>query len=407
MKRFLFFPQNETHVQNLLPVAKRIEDSGAEVVWFNASDIFKQYIFKELPELKQIVPNTIPAVSFYRMGAKEQLKFIGEFRKYLKANPIKGFDALIISNDGALQRAVYAHMRPVKLFYILDAIITDNTFSLFDALKHSEHKGHDIRDYIKLKTKLSMMRLFRYLPFNYYFPSEIGTVKADKMFVMSDYVREILQTRGLSKKDIVVSGLPRFAPIFSKYRRTEPQLRTGKLRLMLLTQSPAWHGDQLLAEIQLVHLHDVLKTIDEYRRENQLDLELVLKIHPRDKAEAWDKYFQEFPFMVRPEKPLYEELQNVDSVLAASSTVLVESMALGCRIGVIMMMGRYWRYKRSFVSHPEIPKFETREALHKYLGELVASKERTEMPKEVVEHFISFDCEKADETIANEIMASF
>ena len=53
------------------------------------------------------------------------------------------------------------------------------------------------------------MRVIRYLPFNYLLPSEIGTVRTTKMYVLGDYVKEVLKTRGIPDKEIVACGLPR------------------------------------------------------------------------------------------------------------------------------------------------------------------------------------------------------
>ena len=46
------------------------------------------------------------------------------------------------------------------------------------------------------------MRVIRYLPFNYLLPSEIGTVRTTKMYVLGEYVKEVLKKRGIPEKEM-------------------------------------------------------------------------------------------------------------------------------------------------------------------------------------------------------------
>ena len=88
------------------------------------------------------------------------------------------------------------------------------------------------------------MKVIRYLPFNYLLPSEIGTVRTTKMYVLGEYVKEVLKNRGIPEQEILACGSPRFRKIL-EYRHPGSIMNPMEGLVMTLTQSAVWHNDHV------------------------------------------------------------------------------------------------------------------------------------------------------------------
>lgn len=396
--KILFFPQNETHLANMLPVVKQLEVHNVECFFLDASSIYHQNIYNDYPDLNLIKININTEKPYYLLKSFEKIRVTNRFIKEVK-NLKKAFNGYVLSNDGSLQRAVLYKTRPQKSFYLLDAIINDNTFSFKDVIRFSPYRKEDIKDWIRRKFKLGLMRVTRYLPFNYYFPSEIGTILADKYFVMGDYVKNVLKSRGLSEENIEVTGLPRFREVF-KVRHSGENLAPGKtFKILTLTQSAVWHNDHIKEEVQKKQIFKLIKIVEALREKLNLDIRLSIRLHPRDIVES-RSYFFEKDFVTAAGGPLYPQLLDHDIVVATTSTVLVETLAMNGRVAAMFLENQWWRYKRSFLKLDCFPKFYSRESLKDYLEDIIKG-----MPYErrAIDQLISPLCLESDRLIAQRI----
>jgi len=398
-KKILFFPQNETHLENMIPLLPFLERAGYSNFFFDASDIYHQKIYDKYPNLNLIKVDYKCEKPFYTYGALGKLKVTNQFKSEVKKMN-HSFDGLVFGNDGALQRVLMKCAPIGKTFFQVDAIINDNTFSFWDIFKHSSFKSDDIKDWFRRKFKMTAMRVVRYLPYNYFMPSEIGTVKADRMYVMGQYVKEVLMSRGLEDKRIQVFGLPRFAKVFDFKHKGENLDQNGKFKVMTLTQSAVWHNDHVKEEVQKAQLFKLIDLIGVMRDKYGLDIELNIRLHPRDIAED-RSYFFEKDYVNLLQGELYPQLMEHDIVVATTSTVLVETLAINGRVAIMMLVDQWWRYKRSFLTLPCFHKFHNESSLEEYLKHIIdgGSFERAGL-----DMLISPKCKESAELISQDII---
>ncbi|GEM_PF-6993371 len=368
-RRLLFFPQNETHLENMLPLLPKLESKGFICEFIDASKIYHQNIYENYPQLKLINLSTTCNKPFYTTSAAQKIKHVTALKKELKKFNHQ-YEGLFFGNDGALQRLVMKTMSVKKTFFLVDAIINDNTFSFFKIFKHSGFISYDLKDWLRRKTKLISMRIIRYLPFNYFLPSEIGTIRTNRVYVLGDYVKEVLQSRGLPGNRIMACGLPRFRKILNYRHQGTNHNPNGKFKIMTLTQSAVWHNDHVKEEIQKKQLFKLIDLIEKMRQETNVDIELNIRLHPRDIAED-RSYFFEKDFVNLLEGDLYAQLMENDLVVATSSTVLLETLAINGRVAVMMLVDQWWRYERSFLKLSCFHKFHKENDLQAYFTHLI------------------------------------
>ena len=380
-KRLLFFPQNETHLENMIPLLPKLEDQGFLCEFIDASKLYHQNIYSNYPNLKLIKLESSCEHPFYTSSTLQKIKYVKVLKKELK-KMTHDYEGIFIGNDGSLQRLVIKSMSIKKTFFLVDAIINDNTFSFFKIFSNSGYISYDLKDWLRRKVKLISMRVIRYLPFNYYLPSEIGTVRTTRVYVLGEYVKEVLKSRGLPEKRIIACGLPRFKKILI-HKHNGKNLHPGvKFKIMTLTQSAVWHNDHIKEEVQKKQLFKLIALVESMRKKHNLDIELNIRLHPRDIAEDRSYFFnKEFVHLL--EGDLYTQLLENDLVVATSSTVLLETLAINGRVAVMMLMDQWWRYERSFLKLPCFHKFHNVKDLEDYFLHLIndGNFERTGLDK--------------------------
>jgi hypothetical protein len=151
--KILFFPQNETHLNNMLPIVEELEKKDVQCFFIDASSLYHQDIFKAYENLKLVKINLESAKPFYVSSSFEKFRLTKEFKKIIKELNLV-YDCLVFGNDGSLQRVVLSVGDFRKSVYMLDAIINDNTFSIIDALANSPYKLGDVKDWFRRKFKL-------------------------------------------------------------------------------------------------------------------------------------------------------------------------------------------------------------------------------------------------------------
>ena len=82
-KKILFFPQNKTHIDNMLPVAMELEKKGYDVVFLNASLVYNQYIYEKNFKFTKIDLSLRLDKAFAFLSFLEKIKFITRFKKEL------------------------------------------------------------------------------------------------------------------------------------------------------------------------------------------------------------------------------------------------------------------------------------------------------------------------------------
>ena len=116
----------------MLPVAMELEKKGYDVVFFNASLVYNQYIYEKNFKFTKIDLSLRLDKAFAFLSFLEKIKFITRFKKELSDYNFEAFDSFIYGNDGALQRVLIEKYKSKKHFLILDGIISDYSFSLIN-----------------------------------------------------------------------------------------------------------------------------------------------------------------------------------------------------------------------------------------------------------------------------------
>ncbi len=397
--RLLFFPQNETHLENMIPLLPILEKQGFLCEFIDASKLYHQNIYSNYSNLNLIKLETTCKKPFYTSSTLEKIKYVKTLKKELKS--IKhNYEGFFIGNDGSLQRLVIKTLSVKKTFFLVDAIINDNTFSFWNIFRHSAYKTYDLKDWARRKIKLTSMRLIRYLPYNYFLPSEIGTIRTTRVYVLGDYVKDVLISRGLPKSRIKAWGLPRFSKILEYKHKGENLQPGGKFKIMTLTQSAIWHNDHVKEEVQIKQLFKLITLIENIRKKYKLDIELNIRLHPRDIADDRSYFFKK-DFVHLLEGDLYTQLMEHDLVVATSSTVLLETLAINGRVAVMMLMDQWWRYERSFLKLPCFHKFHDKKELENYFLHLI---EGGEFKRTGLEQLIDDQLENSAQLIANDVL---
>ena len=142
-KKVLFFPQNKTHIDNMLPVANALQAKGYDVCFLNASKIYKQNIYCENFSFQIINIDLSTSVSFAFLSSFKKIGFLRNFVKHIDLLQLNDYDYFIYGNDGALQRVLIAKYKQMKHYLILDGMISDYTFSMLSIFRFSDTPIND------------------------------------------------------------------------------------------------------------------------------------------------------------------------------------------------------------------------------------------------------------------------
>jgi hypothetical protein len=345
----------------MVPVASALRDAGYRTVFLEAEEVYHQPIFKGVEGLEVIRTGVKAPKPFYLSGAKERIRLALAFRRSVRSM-LKGMDALIIGNDGSLQRLVAGQLAGKPTFLLLDGIISDYSFGLGDILFRSEKKWPDLKDYIRRKSLSRLMPIQRILPWNFLLPSEIGSMRVERIYTVGEYVRRLLVKRGKPERTVKAFGLPRFSSLVELGLKPVARENGSKLSLLLITQGYIWHNETEHDALQHLEIANLIGVLDELDSGPGAGVRLEIRIHPRDDRRAYDRYLAK-PFVSISEGPLYDRIKACDAVLGFNSTVLVETLVLGKPVLVLMTQGQSWRFARSFIAEPAFEKATDRDTL--------------------------------------------
>ena len=394
-KKILFFPQNKTHIDNMIPVAKELVNKGYDVVFLDASSIYNQYIYEKNFTFNKIVLSLKLDKAFAFLTTIEKIKFITKYKKELLSYNFDSFSSFVYGNDGALQRVLIDKFKKKKHFLILDGIISDYSFSFLDILKISDNKLFDMKDFFRRLFKKVLNKFFAYLPYNYYFPSDVGCSRLTKVFVISDYVSLIIKYQIFRNTQVIVSGMPRY-----KFLKEYNSKNTGKkLNLLYITQGYLWHNEYENDRLQ----HETIKNlVKEFQLTNLIDkINFTIRIHPRDIKERYN-YLLNYSWIniEDPSENIYESIKGSDLVIGVNSTVLLEAIHIGKEVMFLFLNNQYWRFERSFISDKIFMKVFN---ISNVIEEI---KNRGKKPgnKLSIQHYFNPNSEKSSGIIVNEII---
>jgi hypothetical protein len=391
-KKVLFFPQNKTHIDNMLPVANALQAKGYDVCFLNASKIYKQNIYCENFSFQIINIDLSTSVSFAFLSSFKKIGFLRNFVKHIDLLQLNDYDYFIYGNDGALQRVLIAKYKQMKHYLILDGMISDYTFSMLSIFRFSDTPINDLKRKVRDVLKYVINKVFAYLPYNYYLPSDVGCSGLDKIFVLSDYINNVIYNQRIKKTDIITSGMPRY-----KFLKDDNSQVNGPLKIVYITEAFIWHNDSFSDILQ----HKTIKLLVSQLKQNEAnDFRLTVRVHPRDEIKNYDYLHNESFVTVEDSKVnIYETIHSSNIILAVNSTVMLEALSIDKKVIFLFFNNEYWRYKKSFLTDPIFKKvFNTDELMSELMIDSISVK------KEKLKFYFNPNAEESVDIIVNEIV---
>lgn len=391
-KKVLFFPQNKTHLDNMLPVANVLQTKGYTICFLNASEVYKQNIYCDSFPFQIINIDLSTPVSFAFLSSLRKIIFLRNYVTYISLLRFNNYDYFIYGNDGALQRVFIAKYRKAKHVLILDGMISDYTFSMLSIFRFSDTPINDLKRKVRDVLKYVINKVFAYLPYNYYLPSDVGCSGLDKIFVLSDYINNVIYNQRIKKTDIITSGMPRY-----KFLKDDNSQVNGPLKIVYITEAFIWHNDGFSDILQ----HKTIKLLVSQLKQNEAnDFRLTVRVHPRDEIKNYDYLHNESFVTVEDSKVnIYETIQSSNIILAVNSTVMLEALSIDKKVIFLFFNNEYWRYKKSFLTDPIFKKvFNTDELMSELMIDSISVK------KEKLKFYFNPNAEESVDIIVNEIV---
>lgn len=398
-KKLLFFPQNETHLQNMLLVKYKLSTSDYECCFLNLSAVYKQTLV--FPDNIHVI--TLPGLKdqdkpFYLNTTFQQLKIIIGIRKHL-LKITRDFDALVVGNDGAIQRLLIHAFNKKRLptILILDGIITDVGFSLRDLIKKSKAPWSDLKEYLFRNMRLLMVRT-KISNLHYILPSMNGASPLTAIYVIGQHSKNVVAEYNKSS-EIHAFGLPRMKYLFQP-RTHSGQITAKKRSIWFLTSAFLWHNfhkEDMQQHADIKNLCAAIKAIG-----NNNDITLYIKLHPREEVNKYNQYLTQ-PFVKLVKNVDLIDLYDSNALIFSNlSTCILEGAARGKIIHSLMINFEWWKFQRSFLKETFINKIyniiELEEIVRKYLLDVAQNGKVTAIMEG--DNVISFQTVQSDTLIA-------
>jgi hypothetical protein len=367
------FPQNETHIQNMLLVKKELEKKELNIVFLNTNYIFKQsLVFNTSFNIDDSLNKLVLDKSFYILSAKDKIKIIITLKKTLK-NIAEEYDSFIFGNDGAIQRLLiyYAKIYNKPTFIILDGMISDYSFKFIDIILHSSEIIKDTQYLFKNNLKIILSKTFNNTYLSIFLPSFVGCSQVDTIFLMGEHSKKILEKKlcNHQRKNIyIATGIPRYI-FLKKYRNKKTYFNDLKI-ITYLTGAFKWHNYSQYDKFQHQDINLLINIIEGLHLSN---IKLIIKVHPRDEIESYTKYSKYKFIEIIKEGDVFQVISNSNLIISHISTTLIESLVLNKKSISMMINFPYWKFKNSFISSQSIEKVYSKEELKKIIKSLMIS----------------------------------
>ena len=312
--KVLFIPQNETHISNFEPIIEILSSAGYECTYLDTRNIFHQEL--KLIDKKYITPGTKLERPFYASSNLSKIKFLIQFKK--EAPTIsKEFDMVIAGNDGVIQR-IFLNKK-MKSILIIDGMISNYSFNFKILLKN--FNWLNLKQWISFFARYKLIKnifnpVYR-LKLDIFLPSIIGITPCDKIFVIGDHSKQVIRSYN-SKSDIISTGLPRFKHLFVKSILT----KRSRKAIYFFTSAFKWHG---LHDMDIKQHMDLRLLCSLLEKKSHDDLELVIKIHPRETVSDYLRY-KDFSFVnIIKDGDINQEFYSNCLYLSNISTAIIEA----------------------------------------------------------------------------------
>lgn len=353
MRRILFYAQNNGQVEDVRLMLDEFHRNNFEVSIYDTTEIYHQPI--DLSGFSHIVKGDFSLErSFYRLPLAKRINSIWRGRIILRSMANQ-FDMLIVACDGAFERILINSFRKQdkKTILIIDGIISEYSITLTDLLKHPSEIVNVLKSKLSDIFKLYVYNALKTSAISPYLPSKIGMMPLDKILVMGEHSKKCIEK--INKKSAVIaSGLPR---LYGKKIVKQNAEDSNVVYVCYFPSAFKWH--HLMEEDQCQHsdISNVCNIIDEIRNKTKKDVRFVIKMHPRESPEDYQRYLLKYNFVsLIDNKSIIESFETYSLFLSNVSTVIVEGLINNIKVYSLMIHFQYWKYKNSFLSSDSIKK---------------------------------------------------
>ena len=226
-------------------------------------------------------------------------------------------------------------------------MISNYKFSLKNLLKNSDNLIVDFKRFVRDRLKYILNKCFVYIPYNYYLPSDVGCSRLDNIFVLSDYINNIIKNQRLFPAKIITSGMPRYKFLIKEESNSIESKENKIKKITFLTGAYIWHNDILSDKLQ----HQTINILINAIKNNYLDnFSLTIRLHPRDDINNYSYLFNHsFIKLEDSSINIYDSINKADIITASNSTVLLEAMSINKKVLFLFLNNEYWRYSRSYI----------------------------------------------------------
>jgi hypothetical protein len=338
----LVLPQNRQNVETVNALAPALRAHGLVERALLLDGLFQQGIGASdlSPDIETHELELRSAAPFYRLDPIRQIRVISRVRRPLQR--AIGRPGLVLAfNDGAIQRLAFRSLPTTPTVLLIDGMLSDYAAPA--------GIGNRLRQLLKVVGGAA-----RSTPLGIVLPSEVGLSAVDCVCVIGEHSGDMLRRRGARAKRIIATGLPRWP---EDQARPDP---AAAQRLLYLSGAFAWHQRRVSAEAQV---EDVQVLADVCR---ELDLELTVRVHPRDDWRPWEDLGVKL--VTGADRSIAEDVAAADVVCSMVSTGLLEAISLGAVALPIVIHDDFRTYASSFVSDPGLAVARSRSELRSRLA---------------------------------------
>jgi len=351
--RVIFVPHYEESFKTLLPLALYMRDnkigSPHFVIYFRCNE-----------EIRQILQRQGIDFSIYKAGFLTKIPILGRGFKILadltysvrlaeRLFPIQAMVCTVESNKFEYALISVLNRRNINTIVLQWAQTTPNEYEL--RLEREGKKGLTtaIAEYSKGHLKRLVERLFGVKYSRLY-----GDGDAKYFAVMGKHYKEMFYKQGVSEDKLIVTGHPEhdyLSELSSNVRK--PGFKQAALESFGLDSvKPLWivareaivHFKLIPEEKDKENICSVLEILSQY----QQDVQIILKLHPRDSEEYYGFVKEKFPHVILiHECDLYKLIAVCDLYISQISSTVMWAIALDKPVISYDFNNQpYWHYFR-------------------------------------------------------------
>jgi len=307
----------------MLPVADVLRDSAhldVEIDFLLQDEIYNQNISELLHAADESTLDFGLPFSLDQPypSAPRHLKLLTLYHLKHSKVSLDEYDALVCGIDGLPVRILSegAERHGIPMFQLLVSLHDENA-----------DEGRSFADRITLFVNKIAKKVLIHA-FGYDFlssPPHPGGSHSGLIFVSGERTKQVLASIGVNEQRIVVTGVPRFEPLYKNTGCGRRRSLSDEQRILYLPSAFLIHGYEKLDQIQWHQIESIISWMDN----TPTPFELIIKPHPRESDGKYKKLDQiDGVSVIPPDRDLYTEIHKSDVIVTIATTAAYEATLL-------------------------------------------------------------------------------